>query len=129
VKPAYVDTSCLVAIAFSEPGYDRTAQRLERCDRLFASNLLEAEFRSALKREDVSTDGESLMSWLTWVFPDRPLTAEYAEILKHGYVSGADLWHLACALYLRRLLGQLEFLTLDDRQQRLSEKIGLGEAL
>jgi predicted nucleic acid-binding protein len=129
VKPAYVDTSCLVAIAFSESGYDRTAQRLQRFDQLFASNLLEAEFRSALKREDVSKDGENLLSWLSWVFPDRPLTAEYAEILKHGYVSGADLWHLACALYLRRLLGQLEFLTLDDRQRRLGERIGLGKTL
>ncbi len=42
---AYVDTSCLVAIAFDEPGADKVAARLRRFERLFASNLLEAELR------------------------------------------------------------------------------------
>lgn len=48
MKLAYVDTSCLVAIAVAEPGARKVAGRLGRLDRLFSSNLLEAELRSAL---------------------------------------------------------------------------------
>jgi len=51
VRLAYVDTSCLVAIAFEEPGADAVAARLLRFDRRFSSNLLEAELRSTLLRE------------------------------------------------------------------------------
>ena len=56
MRLAYVDTSCLVAIAFAEAGATKVAGRLERMDRLFASNLLEAELRSALAREGLSDD-------------------------------------------------------------------------
>ena len=48
MRAAYVDSSCLVAIAFQEPGSDRLAQRLEQCDELYSSNLLEAETDIAL---------------------------------------------------------------------------------
>jgi uncharacterized protein with PIN domain len=44
---AYVDTSCLVAVVFDEPGAQELAIQLEGYDRLVASNLLEAELRSA----------------------------------------------------------------------------------
>jgi uncharacterized protein with PIN domain len=44
---AYVDTSCLVAIALAEPGWERTAATLDTFDRLVASNLLEAELPPA----------------------------------------------------------------------------------
>ena len=55
MKLAYVDTSCLVAIAFDEPGGRRLARGLERYDRLFASNLLEAEFLSARGKVPLSS--------------------------------------------------------------------------
>jgi len=126
VSLAYVDTSCLVAIAFDEPGATRLATRLQRFDRLLASNLLEAELRSALRREGVGGREIPMLSWLTWIYPNRPLTAEFARITALGYLKGADLWHLANALFLAPDGRQLAFITLDKRQRDVGAKLGFS---
>jgi predicted nucleic acid-binding protein len=124
VSLAYVDTSCLVAIAFDEPGATRLAARLQRFNRLFASNLLEAELRSALTREGVADGREvAMLSWLSWIYPNRPLTPEFARITALGYLKGADLWHLATALFLAPDGKGLVFLTLDKRQRDIGAKL------
>ncbi len=124
MRLAYVDTSCLVAIAFGEPAASRVTARLRRCDRLFASNLLEAELRSALVREGVRDRANSLLSWITWIYPNRPLTQEFDRITALGYVKGADLWHLANALFLAPTRDDLTFLTLDTRQREVAGRLG-----
>lgn len=48
---AYIDTSCLVAIAFRARGATALQRRIEQFDDLVASNLLEAELRAGYKRE------------------------------------------------------------------------------
>ncbi len=123
---AYVDTSCLVAIAFDEPGARQVARRLARFDRLVSSNLLEAELRSALLREQVAGDGRLLLAGITWVLPNRPLTREIDRITSIGYLKGADLWHLACALFLEPDVGNLAFVTLDRRQGEIAAKLGFA---
>jgi len=123
---AYVDTSCLIAVAFDEPGARKLAARLRRFDRLFSSNLLEAELRSALVREGADGHIEDLLSWLTWVYPNRPLTPEYARITAAGYLRGADLWHLANALFLAPDPADLSFLTLDGRQGGVARRLGFS---
>ena len=124
MKLAYVDTLCLVAVALNEPRGRETTESLALFHRLVASNLLEAELRSALARERVQADCAPLLSGINWVFPDRPLTTEFREVLGLGRVKGADLWHLACALFLKRRLAGLSFLTLDRRQRELAEALG-----
>lgn len=76
-------------------------------------------------REDV-TDGETLLCWVTWLHPDRSLAEELHQALRLGYLGGADLWHLGCALYLRRELPQLGFLTLDKRQGDVASALGFS---
>jgi uncharacterized protein with PIN domain len=125
MRIAYVDTSCLVAIALDEPGGAAMAKRLTAFGRLVSSNLLEAELRAALAREEIREDCGALLSWIGWVHPDRPLTAEYRRVLAAGRVRGADLWHLACALYLKDRLGALAFATLDRTQHELAAASGL----
>ena len=120
---AYVDTSCLVAIAFGERGATALARRLERFDERFASNLVEAEFRSAFLREGIEREPE-LLDALSWIVPDRPLSAEIAVVLKAGYVSGADCWHLATALYLAEQPRDISFVTLDELQRSVATAIG-----
>jgi hypothetical protein len=93
-------------------------------ERLFASNLLEAELRSALAREEVSADPAELLSGITWVYPNRPLSGEIERVLVEGYVKGADLWHLACALFLAPEPKDLTFVTLDKRQEEVARKLG-----
>ena len=89
MKPAYVDTSCLVAIAFGEAGAAAMGTRLRRFDRLFSANLLEAELRSTLAREGVSTGAGALLSWISWIYPNRPLTREFDRVLSAAYLKGA----------------------------------------
>ncbi len=121
---AYVDTSCLVAITFDEPGARRLASRLRRFDRLLASNLLEAELRAALVRERVEPQVEGMLSWVTWIFPNRPLTEEFRRVIASGYLRGADLWHLAHALYVSPVPKEMSFLTLDARQKEIAAHLG-----
>jgi predicted nucleic acid-binding protein len=123
VNVAYVDTSALVAIAFGERGGTKLARRLERFDELLASNLLEAELRSAFAREGVS-GGDALLTWMTWIFPNRVLHDEITRVLSAGYLRGADLWHLACALYIAESPKEISFVSLDERQREIAAALG-----
>lgn len=123
MNAAYIDTSCLVAIAFGEAGSAALARRLEGFDELFSSNLLEAELRSSFAREGVAMD-EAMLSYITWILPDRPLTQEITQILSFGYLRGADLWHVASCLYLAGDARDLSFISLDSRQQSIAQQLG-----
>ena len=120
---AYIDTSCLVAVAFAEPGYDEVAHRLDTFSRLLSSNLLEAELRAVFAREGREFD-DGYLSGLDWIIPDRPLSSELGTVLDAGYLRGADLWHLATALYLAREPDQISFITLDRRQRIVAVRCG-----
>lgn len=124
MKVGYVDSSCLVAIAFGEAGSGELAAELGSFDLLLSSNLLEAELRSALVRERVAEAPDALLDALGWVLPDRPLSAELVEVLRAGHLRGADLWHLACALMLRADLPEMGFLTLDTPQAQVAAQLG-----
>jgi len=84
---------------------------------------LEAELRAALSREGVADDG-SILGRLSWLLPDRPLSAEIGAVLAAGYLRGADLWHLACALYLSPDPRELAFVTLDQQQGAVAAALG-----
>ena len=120
---AYVDTSVLVAIAFGERDGQPMARRLSSFSGLLASNLLEAELYAACARENC-TFSDALLADLMWVFPDRSLRPELGAVLTAGYVRGADLWHLACALHVTPAPGDIWFLTLDQRQRVVAETLG-----
>ena len=120
---AYVDTSVLVAVAFAEPGAKGLVGRLTSFDRLLASNLLEAEFQSALDREGFSAEGVRYLSGVSWILPNRPLTPEIQRVARMGYLRGADLWHLACALFISPDPKQISFLTLDEKQAAVAEAL------
>ncbi len=120
---AYVDTSCLVAIAFGERGAAAVERHLREYDELVSSNFLEAELRSAFKRESVEFAANTLAN-LSWLIPDRPLTDEIERVLEAGYVCGADCWHLASALYLTSDPASISFLTLDEPQKKVAKDLG-----
>jgi hypothetical protein len=124
LKAAYVDSSCLVAIAVAEPGHRELMERLSRRDKLFSALLLEAELRSALARQSEGGRIKNLLAWVEWVLPPRRLTREIDQILAIGYLRGSDLWHLACALFLRTRMGPISFLTLDDDQGEIANVLG-----
>ncbi len=97
---AYIDISALVAIESNEPGADELNEILKQFESIISSHLLEAEYRSvcAQRGRNPSTH---LLSQIDWVNPNRRLTDELNHILEVGYLRGADLWHVAVALYSR----------------------------
>jgi len=126
LKVAYIDASCLVAIAFAEKAIATgLSRRVNAFDELLSSNLLEAEMRSVFAREKVAVEG-SLPFPVSWILPDRPLTDEITRVLAAGYVRGADCWHLATALYLAQDPTSLTFLTVDERQKAVARSLGFG---
>ncbi len=124
MKAAYVDTSCLVAIAFRESGSARMASRLKGYEVILASGLVEAELKAALLREGLSGGTADFLPDLDWVYPDRPLGPEIDRVLATGYVKGADAWHLACALFVSPDGAELHFETLDAQQRSVARGLG-----
>ena len=122
---AYVDTSVLTAIAFGEPSAEALAGRLDGFARLVSSNLLEAELRATFAREKLAF-AESVIAGIDWILPDRALAPELATALEAGYLRGADLWHVAHALYLTTRPESLSFVTLDARQAAVVAALGFG---
>lgn len=121
---AYVDSSALVAVALREPSAPSVVERLAKFSRLAAANLLEAEVRAAFAREQLAVD-QPLPYDVELLHPDRPLTAEIVTTLQAGYLRGADLWHLAVALYLKEtLVGAVAFITPDNRQRAVAASLG-----
>lgn len=126
MKAAFVDSSAVAAILLGEPGGRAVASRLGRFDRLLAASLLEAEIRALLAREGVTDSPDAVFAAFSWILPDRPLTAEYERVLSRGLVRGADLHHLATALFADPEASELFFLTLDSRQRAVARQLGFS---
>ena len=120
---AYVDTSALAAIVFDEPRATAMAGQLDKFDRLISSNLLEAELRAAFLREQLDFQ-ERMVLGIDWILPDRTLTPEFKTVLQAGALRGADLWHVATALYVSSDPVRLVFATLDARQAKVADELG-----
>lgn len=119
---AYVDSSVIIALIFGEaasPGL----RKLQRFEQLVSSNLLEAEVRGACARERVDFS-DDVLAGISWIIPDRPLSAELGRVLENGYVRGPDCWHLANALYLSTNPADLDFITLDKKQAAAARSLG-----
>ena len=122
---AYVDSSLLICVAFREPGWREKEHRLHRYVTLISSNLLEAEVKAAHVRSGALLDS-GLFDGIDWVLPDRPLSEEIDLAAAAGHLRGADLWHLATALSVSARPGDVDFLTLDNRQAEVAGALGFG---
>ena len=120
----YVDTTCLIAISFDNAEANKVAARLQQFDVLVSSCVLEAELRSTLEEEGISSDPSRLLDWIQWLVPERPLTEQLKQVLQESNPGKSAVWHLACGLYLSPDPEQLVFLTLDDRQAQAALKLG-----
>ena len=67
---------------------------------------------------------QSVVSGIEWILPDRPLAPEFATVLETGYLRGADLWHVATALYAARQPSEIWFVTLDMQQRTIAVALG-----
>ena len=121
----YVDTSAFVAILFDEPVRPRVARALAGLDSAYASNLLEAELRSVAHREQIDQGSvQAVLRALRWIQPAGSVEPQLLRVLACGYLRGADLWHLACALYVTPDPHGTRFVSLDTGQRRIAAKLG-----
>lgn len=120
---AYVDTSALLAIAFDEEDAAALAATLTGFTRLVSSNLLEAELKAACHREGRAVPAH-LLARINWVLTHRALSMEMETALSTGHLRGADLWHIATALYVAPEPAAIAFATLDWRQAEVAAALG-----
>lgn len=106
-----------------EPAAPAARRRLARFDDAVSSNLLEVEFLAVCRREAIAPDWTTLNK-IGWVFPEGRLTDEIAAVLDVDRLRGADTWHLACALYFAGGRRDIAFLTLDQRQRAVAQRLG-----
>lgn len=126
MKAVYVDSSVVVAILLQEGNRAKLIQVLNNAEEVVSSFFSEAEVYSVVKREGLDFDKtKTLLQSLTLVQSDGSLEKEILEALKAGYVRGADLHHLATALYLDPGKKQLRFFTLDENQKKVAKAAGL----
>ena len=123
MESAYVDASAVLSIAFQEPGYEAIDQRLRGFSRLWSSHLLEAELRAAFARNALIFEPR-FIEGIEWIAPTRQLSREIAAALEVGYLRGADLWHVAVALYQADDPREVTFVTLDNRQRAVAAALG-----
>ncbi len=124
MSTAYIDTSVLIAIETCQPNSDVYEKELGRFERLVSSILLEAEYRSVCMREK-RVPSDFRLNKISWIIPARPLTQELNSVLAAGYLRGADLYHVATAIYAERILAvKMSFLTLDNRQRQIANTVG-----
>jgi predicted nucleic acid-binding protein len=126
VSAAYVDSSFLIAILFGEPRARSLSRVLGRFDEIVAADLLVAEVLATAAREGVAEEPVlAALEDVSLVLPGRTLRAELREILGHGRLRGADLWHLACAMFVAgEARAELAFLSRDEPQRRLARRLG-----
>ncbi|MCC6763647.1 MAG: PIN domain-containing protein [Deltaproteobacteria bacterium] len=123
---AYVDSSFFLGIAFDEARGSHLRDVLARYERLVSCDLLIAECLSAALRESVDDDVilEALRG-IALVLPFRSLASEMRSTLEKGHLRGADLWHLACALFVAEdETDRVAFLTRDVSQRRIARRLG-----
>ena len=126
MSTAYIDTSVLIAIETSQLGFEVYEEELGRYERLVSSNLLEAEYRSVCMRER-RAPSDFRLNKISWIIPARPTTQELNNVLAVGYLRGADLWHVATAIYAETIsMIEMSFLTLDNRQRHVANTVGFS---
>jgi predicted nucleic acid-binding protein len=125
---AYLDSSFLLAILFDEPRSGSLRRILGRFDRVFSSDLILAECLSAATRERIDPNAVlASLRAVCVVLPPRSLEAEILEATGLGYLRGADLWHVACALFLADAArSEVAFLSRDSVQRKIAGRLGFS---
>ena len=121
----YVDTSVIVGLLFKQGSFKKQKAVLDSAHEVLSANLLESELLAVCKRENISFDrSDPYLDRISLILPERSLRPEYTKTLSSGYCRGADLYHLACALYLDPGAKELIFLTADEKQRVLAKELG-----
>lgn len=123
----YLDSSVVISRLFKEPVNFKWSKLKGKT--LFSSTLLYYEVMAASKREGVSLkDANALIASVNIISPPHILVGEVKRVLSVGYLRGADLAHVATALWISRdEPSNLYFLSFDNAQMKLAGELGFSE--
>lgn len=123
----YLDTSAWIAWKFGQTGQEKFLEIDFEKDTVIASPLLVSEYVAFLGREKLLTETrfEDELGFIHWIYPSDPLFQESLECVRAYAVKGADLHHLATALWFSQdSRDELYFLTCDHQQEAAAKKLG-----
>lgn len=122
----YVDTSILASILCQQKGYELFFDILNTAKGVLSSNLIEAELLSVGQREKIIPEKAMLLlSSVEIYFPGDSFQRYYHQIFEENHCSGADAYHIACAMDLDAKKNELKFFTADKNQAFVARKAGL----
>lgn len=87
-----------------------------------------AELLAAFQREGRPlSEAEPMLDAVSLIATSGSLIEECTQVLELGYLRGADLWHLATAVFVAGShRDEVLFISLDDRQRRQAKQLGFG---
>jgi predicted nucleic acid-binding protein len=125
---AYIDTSFFLAIVFDEPDASTLVRVRKNFNQVFAADLLVAEALAAAARGGI--DPTAVLAGIRSIslfFPPRLLEPEIGHTLALGTLRGADVWHLAAALFVAGLAqAKIAFLSRDRSQRTIARRLGFA---
>jgi hypothetical protein len=90
LKPAYIDASAILGIAFGEPVAGTLDPRIAGFDAIYTTDLAEAEVLAAILREGLPSPERDPFGPLFLDSPESPPDPEISTVLAAGHLRGAD---------------------------------------
>jgi predicted nucleic acid-binding protein len=125
----YLDTSAWIAWKFRQSGNELFDRIDMDQDTVVSSPLLVAEYLSFLKRNGRLSDTryEDELGFIRWIHPVEPMFQSCTEVALKTELWGADLYHLATAVWFAEdFRKDLKFLSCDGGQKKAAQKLGFS---
>lgn len=125
----YLDTSAWVAWKFAQQGKEVFDSVDLDKDAVVSSPLLVAEYLAFLKKSDrlADTRYEDDLEFIRWIHPVDPMFESCSEVAMQTDLRGADLYHVATAVWFAEgFRKDLKFLTCDMVQRKAVRKLGFS---
>ena len=126
MSTAYLDSSFLLSMILNQTDSSGLRIVLSQYDRVVSGDLIVAECLSVARRESFDVDAVlAVLGSVDLVHPSRSLASEIRHALNEAYLRGADLWHVACALFVATdSPSTIAFLSRDRSQRRVASHLG-----
>lgn len=126
----YIDTSFLLNIVYSENGFEKNLEKINKSNNLFSSILIEIEAYRSLNYtfnqnkkylnntwyQDTHNFIEKLITNINLKNLDAEIKNEFKKQKNISELKSLDAIHLSTALYIRRLISEdLVFCSLDEK--------------
>ncbi|XDD53090.1 PIN domain-containing protein [Leptospira sp. WS4.C2] len=133
----YIDTSFLLNIVYSEIGFEKNLEKLNKSNNLFSSILIEIEAYRSLNYtfsrnrknldniwyQDTHNFIEQLISNINLKNLDSEIKNEFKKQKNISELKSLDAIHLSTAIYVKKLISEdLIFCTLDEKLKEVALK-------